>query len=230
MTLTRRDVLSAGLLLSSALGCRRLEEAVVGPLWPEEPYAGPFSAPAGLAIDPVRHALNRLSFGPRPEDEAQVRALGTDPKMAIRAYLEQQLDPESLDDTRAERAVRRLETLSQPAGELFEYKPKVLLDELTRGTLLRAVYSRRQLYEVMVQFWTDHFNIDASKGDCKWLKVADDRDVIRRHALDGSATCCVPRRFHRRCSGISMGGSTAGLLRMRCRTRTTPASCSSSIL
>src|SRR5262249_37442309 len=31
--------------------------------------------------------------------------------------------------------------------------------------------------------WSDHFNIDSSKGDCRWLKVADDRDVIQRHAL-----------------------------------------------
>lgn len=181
--LTRREVLSAGLLLSSALGCRRLEEAIIGPLWPEEPYAGPFSAPEGLAIDPLRHVLNRLSFGPRPEDEARIRALAMEPEAAIHAWIERQLDPDSLDDRRAERAVRRLETLSQPAGELFEFKPHVLLDELTRGTLLRAVYSQRQLFEVMVQFWTDHFNIDASKGDCKWLKAADDREVIRRHAL-----------------------------------------------
>ena len=35
----------------------------------------------------------------------------------------------------------------------------------------------------MVNFWTDHFNIDSSKGDCKWRKAADDRDVIRPHAL-----------------------------------------------
>ena len=35
----------------------------------------------------------------------------------------------------------------------------------------------------MVNFWSDHFNIDPSKGDCKWLKTADDRDVIRPHAL-----------------------------------------------
>src|SRR5205085_681804 len=47
----------------------------------------------------------------------------------------------------------------------------------------RAVLSERQLFEVMVQFWSDHFNIDPSKGECKWLKVADDRDVIRKHAL-----------------------------------------------
>jgi uncharacterized protein (DUF1800 family) len=52
-----------------------------------------------------------------------------------------------------------------------------------RATLLRAVMSERQLFEVMVQFWSDHFNIDPSKGECKWLKVADDRDVVRQHAL-----------------------------------------------
>ncbi|MFQ5920114.1 MAG: DUF1800 family protein, partial [Thermoplasmata archaeon] len=55
--------------------------------------------------------------------------------------------------------------------------------DLQRATLLRRVYSRRQLHERMVEFWTDHFNIDMSKGECAWLKVADDRDVIRRHAL-----------------------------------------------
>ncbi|MCA9444213.1 MAG: DUF1800 domain-containing protein, partial [Candidatus Omnitrophica bacterium] len=50
-------------------------------------------------------------------------------------------------------------------------------------TILRAVYSKRQLHEVMVNFWSDHFNIDSSKGDCRWLKVADDREVVRKHAL-----------------------------------------------
>jgi uncharacterized protein (DUF1800 family) len=54
---------------------------------------------------------------------------------------------------------------------------------MTRGTLLRAVWSKRQLYEKMVHFWTDHFNIDSSKGDCRWLKASDDRDVIRRYAM-----------------------------------------------
>src|SRR5258708_35878326 len=54
---------------------------------------------------------------------------------------------------------------------------------MTRATILRAAWSERQLYEVMVHFWTDHFNIDSSKAECKWLKAADDREVIRPHAL-----------------------------------------------
>ena len=59
----------------------------------------------------------------------------------------------------------------------------MLRDELTRHSLLRAIYSRRQLFEVMVEFWTDHLNIDLEKGDCIYLKPSDDRDVIRKHAL-----------------------------------------------
>ena len=35
----------------------------------------------------------------------------------------------------------------------------------------------------MVRFWSDHFNIDLSKGECKWLKPAEDRDVIRPNAM-----------------------------------------------
>jgi uncharacterized protein (DUF1800 family) len=59
----------------------------------------------------------------------------------------------------------------------------VLLAELSGATLYRAVHARAQLREVVCHFWSDHFNIDISKGECAWLKTADDRDVIRRHAL-----------------------------------------------
>jgi uncharacterized protein (DUF1800 family) len=45
------------------------------------------------------------------------------------------------------------------------------------------VYSKRQLFEVMVGFFTDHLNINLEKGDCIYLKPADDRTVVRRHAL-----------------------------------------------
>jgi uncharacterized protein (DUF1800 family) len=45
------------------------------------------------------------------------------------------------------------------------------------------VYSQRQLYERMVEFWADHFNISVNKGDCWFLKTVDDREVIRAHTL-----------------------------------------------
>lgn len=55
--------------------------------------------------------------------------------------------------------------------------------ELQQAKLIRAIESERQLNEVLVDFWTNHFNIDLRKGECRPLKGADDRDVIRPHVL-----------------------------------------------
>lgn len=51
--------------------------------------------------------------------------------------------------------------------------------ELEHAKLIRAVYSQRQLQEVLVDFWGNHFNIDVKKGPDSVLKVVDDREVIR---------------------------------------------------
>lgn len=53
------------------------------------------------------------------------------------------------------------------------------LGELTAAKLARAVDSRRQLQEVLVDFWGNHFNLDINKGPVQVLKVIDDRDTIR---------------------------------------------------
>ncbi len=137
-----------------------------------------FRPPAAAEIDEASHLLNRLTFGPRPGDHAEVTRLGT------HTWMEQQLAPESIDDSWTEARTRHFEALDvQPLGELLEYSAKELLDQMTRSKLVRAVHSRRQLQEVMVDFWSDHFNIDPSKGDSKWLKPADDKQVIRAHAM-----------------------------------------------
>src|SRR2546430_12178838 len=61
--------------------------------------------------------------------------------------------------------------------------PQRVIRELSQAKVLRAVYSERQLFEVMVDFWENHFNVFASKGADKWLITSYDRDVIRPHAL-----------------------------------------------
>ena len=119
----------------------------------------------------------------RPGDYTRVQALGATEPEALAAFLDEQLAPDKIEDDWCAQQVRRFETLDESAGDLFEYQEKLLLNEMMRASVLRAALSERQLYEVMVQFWTDHFNIDPSKGDCKWLKTADDREVIRKHAL-----------------------------------------------
>ena len=197
--------------MAAGSGCGRVRENLVeAQRWYGKPTAPPLTGamtpPGAAEIDEVSHVLNRLTFGARPGDHARVAAMGVD------AFIAEQLAPQRLDDWICERVIRHeFDSLADPEGTLFprkgdagdplqqifpamkdkgarvgnlyEYKDKVLLEDLTRATVLRAVLSERQLYEVMVQFWTDHFNIDPSKAEAKWLKAADDRDVIRAHAL-----------------------------------------------
>ena len=211
MNLTRRDFLiaSAGAASVFAAGCDVAKKAGnalgVGPVQPS--LEGPLTAPSSATLDAASHALNRFTFGPRPGDHARLSAMG------VQAFLDEQLQPEKIDDSVCDRAIGRFESVFESNAavadylkklpgdgqlaneqtmteEMFEYPEKDLLTELTGATVMRATFSRRQLYEVMVQFWTDHFNIDASKGDCRWLKAADDLFVIRRNAL-GSFTSLV---------------------------------------
>lgn len=61
--------------------------------------------------------------------------------------------------------------------------PQRIIGELQASRILRAVYSERQLQEVMVDFWTNHFNIFAGKGADRWLLMSYDRDTIRPNAM-----------------------------------------------
>jgi len=62
-------------------------------------------------------------------------------------------------------------------------QPARIMSELQASRILRAVYSERQLQEVMVDFWTNHFNVFAGKGADRWLLPSYDRDTIRPNAL-----------------------------------------------
>jgi uncharacterized protein (DUF1800 family) len=73
---------------------------------------------------------------------------------------------------------------------VFEYfrennlrPPQFMTGELQMSRILRAIYSERQLQEVMVDFWTNHFNVYAAKGADRWLLISYDRDTIRPHTL-----------------------------------------------
>ncbi len=140
--------------------------------------ARPSGSSGAWIPDQERHfrVLSRLTFGPTLAERAEVAEIGMD------SWIEAQLDPESLEDPGQWR-IRGLDVLGLDADALVGWERQEVRDQLARGTLLRQVYSRRQLYELMVAFWTDHFNISVEKGDCWFLKVVDDREVVRRHAL-----------------------------------------------
>lgn len=127
--------------------------------------------------DVTWRALSRLTFGPRADEIARVGEIGLD------AWIEEQFAPERIDDLDCELRTRGLDTLWMDPDLILNVRQDAVKLELQQATLLRAVYSRRQLNEVMVEFWSDHFNIAQDKLDCAWLKTVDDRAVIRQHAL-----------------------------------------------
>jgi uncharacterized protein (DUF1800 family) len=62
-----------------------------------------------------------------------------------------------------------------------ENLPDEIFREMASQKIMRAVESRRQLQEVLADFWMNHFNIDISKGEERWLLPQFERDVIRKH-------------------------------------------------
>ncbi len=68
----------------------------------------------------------------------------------------------------------RLEDIKAPA--------RIVL-ELSMAKLTRAVYSERQLNELMADFWFNHFNVFAGKGADRWLLTSYERDVIRPNSM-----------------------------------------------
>ena len=172
------------------------------------PEAGPAAvAPALTDEGTVLHVLRRVTYGPRPGDVARVRALG------LGAWLERQLEPARIDDAGVEQALGALPTLTLSIADLQREYPRLdaetqrklaagemtprevraqsptdkrpgrIVAELQAARMLRAVAGERQLQEVMVDFWFNHFSVFAYKGEVRWYVTAYERDVIRPHAL-----------------------------------------------
>lgn len=178
MSVTRREILAAAAVGGAALpliGCERLLSEVARDLGQSLPES--IETATGREVDPAFHLLSRAAYGPWPGDLERVRAIGES------AWIDEQLAPDSIDDRACDIRARRFESVHCDPALSYEFKKPVLREELSRHTLLRAIYSRRQLYEVLVGFWSDHLNIFLEKGDCIYLKSTDDREVIRRHAL-----------------------------------------------
>ena len=80
------------------------------------------------------------------------------------------------------------EAIQQYYRENGLQQPQRIIAELQASRILRAVYSERQLQEVVVDFWTNHFNVFAGKGADRWLLPSYDRDTIRPNALGKFST------------------------------------------
>jgi uncharacterized protein (DUF1800 family) len=172
-------------------------------------YESPLELPASpLSQDQqILHVLNRLGYGPRLEDVARVRQLG------LATWINQQLHPDSIPDEAVTSLLRAYPTLDKPAADLLrsfpnnpqpttpvapligpspksmapemppERRPMRIVQELQAARVVRAVMSERQLQEVMVDFWLNHFNVYAQKDLVRWMLPSYEREAIRPNAL-----------------------------------------------
>jgi uncharacterized protein (DUF1800 family) len=157
-------------------------------------------APGATAADlKVIHLLNRLSFGLRPGDVEQVEKIG------IETYIEQQLNPETIPQPTVATELAQFKTVGLTPLALMETLTTVpnsatksaieearkaqrqsmnkVLEESIQARLLQSTESPRQLQEVMVDFWFNHFNVFSRKGFNELWVGAYDQQAIRPHAL-----------------------------------------------
>ncbi len=128
------------------------------------------------------HFLNRISYGPTTSSVAEISGLGW------HAMLEDQLYGDSIDTSELDaRLENEFPTLALTTREIVDADDDELVEKLIPdlivSTLLRQVYSPAQLYERMVEFWSDHFNINLLDGRINYLKTTDDREAIRPNAM-----------------------------------------------
>ena len=114
-------------------------------------------APIQVKTPPVEVvALNRMAFGPWPGDVGRVRQMG------LPAYIEEQLNPQSITDTDCDTRIANAGFLylNATVKTLWELDDSdVPWDEVFWSTWTRAIYSKKQLQEVLVDHWHNHFNV-----------------------------------------------------------------------
>ena len=162
------------------------------------------NAIAQSSLAHTRHVLERISFGITSEQMQQVEDIG------IEAYIQNQLNPELVSESpvlndylkqldsidrkpnqmqKKDNALSKQINNSQLSDEQYtkldeernDFRRKIA-SEAIKSRLARAIYSNRQLQEVMVDFWFNHFNVYIDKGQIRfWLSDYEDR--IRNNAF-----------------------------------------------
>lgn len=208
MELTRRTWIKGGAAMAAALAAT--EHAA--PIHADEGDPKPYPTVTAMAervvlperlvgpppLPPLRViALNRMAFGPRPDDWAAYDALGSDETARFAAYVTQQLNPAAIDDSActARITAQGFTTLTKSLPQLWadhrvsDYSVRRRpFEEARSATWIRALFSRRQLFELLVDFWHNHFNVYGYHYDVLPVFTHYDRDVIRAHALGNFRT------------------------------------------
>ena len=128
--------------------------------------------------DSVLHALSRLTFGPAPGDVERVQRMG------LAAWIDRQLNPSSIPDAALNGRLteRPVQAASNDPRDVRRAAREDVVN-LAGERLTREVYSDRQLQEVLVDFWFNHFNVYAGKGRTAMFLRDYERDAIRPYVF-----------------------------------------------
>lgn len=126
----------------------------------------------------ILHTLRRMQFGFTPQMLQHAQSIGIDD------YLDEQFELSNPKSRDVEERLKDLDIIKLSKQEMLkDEKQGRFVSEFVLATIYRQINNPSQVYEMMVDFWTNHFNIFLLKGFNKVLKIFDDRDVIRPNAL-----------------------------------------------
>jgi uncharacterized protein (DUF1800 family) len=162
----------------------------------------------GLKSSPDYYALSRLAFGPDEASADELARLGLRGWLEVQLHPDEAKDAAcakriadfkpriryaegkdwpAMDEARPmqwlDASIDKLAALADPAKPVAHQEKVRPRLEVTAATLLRAVYSRWQLREVLADFWHNHFNVNAWDHAVGIALPVYDREVIRRHGL-----------------------------------------------
>ena len=156
---------------------------------------GKGSGKTGLPLSVI--VLNKMGFGPKPGDIDEFDSLSKSEKKRLNNYIDQQTNPDSIDDSQLDSVISDftgagyLTTINKTRTELWQEHVRASMGsdqvqpvrDLELLTLIKAVHSKKQLVEVLADFWHSHFSIYFGGSPERSMSIHYDRDVIRPHVL-----------------------------------------------
>ena len=136
-----------------------------------------------LLSKPDRHLVSRFSYGITPKLAQEVRRAG-----GAQRWFERQLNPKGIKDKKADKIARWWPSLRRSPAELWYRQTEGIeggwqvMDDYARWVLMRRMTSKRQLLEMMTEFWENHLHV-AAVGDAQFVHRVDYGNTIRKHAL-----------------------------------------------
>lgn len=144
-------------------------------------------------VDPGWVALAKLTYGFTPADLARLNNLG------LASWVDWQLDPKLAEGYECTSKLVGYKSLDMSVDQVSRFGPYIkdswlVGQELSETTIIRRLYSNRQLYEMLVEHFNDYLHIALHSA---WQsRMAFDRDVIRANILGTYPDMLVASSIH----------------------------------